>query len=142
MEEKKKRLLQLIDELNFPLLPEESRQHAEKLSEEELDDLVSAYEAMRDYRQGVSETAKINDPESYGKVQDEYNEKFQQLDLDFSEEMEKFQSEDDNEREKIEEDTERKIDNTVNDFLDETRQVEEASAELASKIELSAMTQN
>jgi hypothetical protein len=142
MEEKKKRLLQLIEELKFPLLPEESRQHTEQLSEEELDELISAYQAVMDYRQGINEAARFADPEGYGKVQNEYNEKLQRLDLDFAGEMENLQSEDDNEREKIENEAEQEISKTVNDYLDEARQVEEASIELASKIVLSAMTEN
>lgn len=134
--------MELVEELKFSLLPEESKKHLDELGEEDLDILISAYEAISDYRRDLAEAARINDPEKFRQVQDEYNKKFQQLNFDFTGDMEKLRSEEDDNREKIEDETGQRIDKTVNSFLDETRQIEEVSTELASKIELSAMTQD
>lgn len=134
--------MELVEELKFPLLPEESKKHLEELGEEDLDILISAYEAISDYRRDLAEAARINDPEKFRQVQDEYNKKFQQLNFDFTGDMEKLQSEDDDEKEKIENVVDSKIDKTVNAFLDEAGQLEDTSSELASKIEISAMTED
>lgn len=139
MEEKKKRILQLIEELDFPLVPEEAKEHLEKLSEGDIDELISAYEAILDHRKSVEELAKLSDPEAYKKIQDEYNKKLEQADVEYLKEMGKIQEEEDNERDRIEEEAEKKIDETVNAFLDEVGQIEDTSNELASKIELAAM---
>ena len=142
MEEKKKRLLQLADELNFPLVPEEAREHLEKLSEDEIDELISDYEAVLNYRKSLEEEAKQSDPKKYQKIQDEYEKNLEKAELDYLEQMEKVQAEEDVEREKIEETAEKKIDKTLNAFLDEVGQIEDANNELASKVELSALTKD
>ena len=142
MEEKKKRLMDLIGELKFPLLPEEVKEHMEKLSENEIDELVSEYEAILEYRKSLEEEAGLSDPEKYNQIQEEFNKKLQQVDEDYINGMEKIQAEEDEEMDRIEEEAEKKIDETVSAFLDETGQIEDTNNELASKIELAALKNN
>ena len=68
------KLLNLIEELRFPLLSEEVEEHLERLSDEQVAKLISLYEAYRDMRDDIANRAKAANLQKYGQVQEKFLE--------------------------------------------------------------------
>ena len=134
MDEKRKRLLELVEELKFPLLSEEAKENAEKLSEEDLDLLLHTYEDLKTYRAEIGTAARNVNPEKYKKVQEYYQKKMLDLDLEYADKLEEVQSEEDKELEKIEAEEEGKIDKTTQEVNEKIQKAEDISDSLIARV--------
>ena len=84
MEEKKIKLLELIKDLDFPFLPQESQEHLNRLSEEDLDFLVRVFTEVKEYRRTIDTVANLVDPEGYKKIQEDHYKKMRDFDLEYT----------------------------------------------------------
>jgi hypothetical protein len=134
MDEKRRRLLQLVEELDFPIPPDEAREDAEKLTEEDLDKLLEAYEAVRVYREELENSVREADPEKYAEIMEDYHNKMLDAELEYADNSEKGNKDEDQQLEAAEDKAEQNIDTAVNDFEQGIEDVEDVSETLTSKL--------
>ena len=134
MDEKRKRLLELVEELNFPIPPDEARESAEKLSEEDLDTLLETYEAVAVYREELENSVRDQDPKKYAEIMEDYQKKMLDAELEYADKFEESQKEEDEKIEGAENKAEQNIDNTVEKFEKSMQEVEDVSESITSKV--------
>ncbi|MBU0569984.1 hypothetical protein KKB40_04355 [Patescibacteria group bacterium] len=134
MNNKQQRLLELIEEMKVPLTPEEARAHVEKLSDEEVEKLISIYEDIQVREDEIDEAAKQADPEEYAKLEKEYKEKVEKLDKKYKEDVRKIDEESDDELDKLEAEAKKKTEEVLKKMDSELDEMEGLQDELASKL--------
>jgi NAD-dependent SIR2 family protein deacetylase len=133
----KEQLLKLIEELKLPIVPEEAKENLEKLSEEEIKELLSMYMEVRDYQDEVDSLARDIDPQKYAEIQENYYQKLSKLDEDYSNKMEEVRSGEDKKLDKAEEEASQEIDNLSSKSESEADELINAHSELYSKLDSS-----
>ena len=91
MEEKKKKLILLMGELELPWSEKESQEKVDKFSEKEIDILIAICEEMLTYEDSVMEELRESNPEKYEQVQKEYLDKTLELQKKLNSELEENQ---------------------------------------------------
>ena len=97
----KLKLLQLIEELKLPIIEENAVEFIEKLTGEELTLLITRLQALVDYKNEVENAYLRLDTKRYGAIEDEYLQKFTDLEEVYINRMEQVQKNADSEVEKI-----------------------------------------
>ncbi len=86
MEENRKKLLELMENLNFPLTGKDAEDAVVKLSDQEVMDLISIYSDMDDYETRVDDFFRENAPQEYSKILKENEESLKKKDTELLEE--------------------------------------------------------
>lgn len=113
MDKNRKKLLDLIETLKLPLTPEEASQNLEKLTDKEVQALISVYEEIQDAQLATEELAQRVDPQKAEEINKQYQQKIAKLDQEHVREMEKIQQEGDEELDQLEKETTQKLKETV-----------------------------
>lgn len=115
MEEKKKKLLELIEKLRLPISPWDANERASGLSEEELDKLIAMYSELKDYEDDVDDFIAEVAPDEYRKAYDEYLDKLEDIDEALLMEGEKKRQQLDEKLDKIESEASEQIDKATDE---------------------------
>ncbi len=132
MEVKRKKLLELIEELKLPILPEEAEENMAKLSDEEIDSLLAKYQKLEDYRDSLEEYVKEVDPEEYAKIEGEYQKELNQIDEEELQQLEKIQEEEDLKLDSMDAKSERQDKELEEKFNEELKDAEETYKDVNS----------
>jgi hypothetical protein len=132
----RKKLLKLIDDLNFPMMPEEAKEHVEKLSDEEVDKLILLYTDIKKYQRAIEKVAREADPKEYIKTEEEYENKMAKIDEDYEKEMEAIQKKQDDEFDRIEAEVLKKTDEAIGKQNEDLDEIEKAHSDLYSKLNI------
>jgi len=133
MDAKKKRLLELIEELNFPIPPGEAEGGVQKLSEEDLDILIRTYEAIRSYREDLEDFLQKEDPKKYAEIMDKYYQDMEEAEKKYAEDSQKG-VEEDQKLDLAEAKAEKSMDETVEEFEKGMDDVADVGNVLTSKL--------
>ena len=134
MEEKKIKLLELIKDLDFPFLPQESQEHLNRLSEEDLDFLVRVFTEVKEYRRTIDTVANLVDPEGYKKIQEDYYKKMRDFDLEYTVRLSDVLKDSDQKLDELEKINDQKIKNIVEDSTRAAHEVEDLTDNLLTRI--------
>ena len=93
MDDKVKKLLQIVQELRFPLLPEESEENLKNLPEVEIDYLLKVYEHLKNYQKEMEDTSKSLDPKRYEELKEDYYNEMLNIKLEYNKKQESAQKE-------------------------------------------------
>ena len=91
MEEKKKKLLQLISDLSLVVTEDEAREHLSNLNEKQIDDLIAVYEEVKANELKISEIAKNADPAAVEAASEEYLKNVENAEAEYLNRMEAAQ---------------------------------------------------
>jgi len=131
MEEKKKRLLELTELLNFPLDPQESKKQAETLTEEELNALLEVYEGAYEHKKALVDMAKTANPEAYKKIEDKYHEDMLNAELEYDDKLEGVQKQADDKLDETDQKSDEKIEAISSDIKKKLQEAEDISEDLS-----------
>jgi len=131
-EDKRQKLLQIIRDMQ---LPPEAEETIPKLSDEEVDYLISVYTDVDDYQKQLEEYVRLTNPEEYKKLNEEYGKKLEEVDDEYNTQMEKLQEEEDVQLDAIDAKADREIDDNTAKIDEEVNRVEAISDELTSVID-------
>jgi superfamily I DNA and/or RNA helicase len=134
MNKNRKKLLDLIENLKLPLAPQQAKKTVGKLSDEEVELLVSAYKDVKEGQQTIEEIAKLIAPKKFEKIEKEYHQKMANLDEEYLQEMEKIQKESDEELDALEEKAGRKLDEAIQKQDSEIDGIERLHDDLYAKL--------
>lgn len=113
MDDNRKKLLELMEDLSFPLTPEEAEEKVKGLTDEEVTDLVSVYSDVVNYEEALEDYVRENNPEEYKRLVDARDAEIKKKDKEYSYELEKAQEEEDIELDSVDIKTEREIEEIV-----------------------------
>jgi hypothetical protein len=91
MDEQRKKLLELLETLNFPLTPDEMEEKVKGLTDEEVADLVSVYTDIVKYEDELEDYVRDYHPDEYKKLVDEREEIIKKKDKEELYELEREQ---------------------------------------------------
>ena len=128
--DKRKKLLELIEKNNIPLPPDEAEEHVSKLSDDEVELLLSTYEGLGNAEDVVEEVISELEPKEYKKVKREYEDKLKLDKEDYEKELEKSDGNFDSELDKIEDEAVAGAENAVKEMNEEIKGVEKAREEI------------
>ena len=134
MNYKQKRLLELIQQMKVPMMPEEAKAHVENLSDEEVEKLISIYEDVQVHEDEIDEAARQSDPERYKKTKREYEIEIEKLEKKYKKDTKKIEEESDDELDKLEAEAKKKTEETLEKMDSELDEMEGLQNELISKL--------
>jgi len=95
MSEDRKKLLELMEELSFPLSPEELIQNVQEMNDEDVAKLVLLYTDVASYERDLETYIKEEHPEEYKRLSDEREEILKKKDEEKLYDLERKQEEED-----------------------------------------------
>ncbi len=134
MDTKKKRLLELVEDLNFPIPPEEAKECVEKLNEGDLNTLIKTYEAILNFREDLEDTVREENPEKYEEIMDKYHRDMEEAWIKYAKDSQKEAEGEDQRLDLAEAKAEKSIEEAVEEFEKGLEDVTDVSNVLASKI--------
>jgi hypothetical protein len=134
MNDKQKRLLELIEKMKVPMTPEEAVRHVEKLSDEEVEKLISIYEDVQVREDEIDKAAKKADPKKYERIEREHEIEIEKLEKKYKKDMRKIDEESDNELDRLETEAKKKTDEALKKMDSELGEMEGLQDELISKL--------
>lgn len=130
----KKRLLQLIKIMKIPLSDKEAGNFVEKSSDETVAKLVSVYEEIKKFDDNLEFVVKSTNPEKYEKMQGEYYQKLRVLQEEFVKNAEEIQKNADEQLDKKETDSVKRIDENYNSLIKGVEEIQEQHESLRQSI--------
>src|SRR3990172_5421986 len=135
MDEKRKQLLELIKEMKFPLLPEEAKEHVEKLSEEDMDLLLSTMTSTKNYNDALEEFLRLNAPDEYKRIQKEYRQKLKNINEEHNSKMEGIEKDAVLKMDASDAESERNLDEIVEKELEKADEIGKLNNDLSQKLD-------
>ncbi|KKR11668.1 MAG: hypothetical protein UT39_C0004G0027 [Candidatus Woesebacteria bacterium GW2011_GWA1_39_21] len=120
----KKRLIQLIKIMKVPLSDKQALEFVEKSSDESVTKLVSVYEEIKKFEDNLEFVVKQTDPETYQKMKNEYYQKLLVLQEEFLKDAEEIQKSGDEQLDKEEVESGKKIEENYNSFVKSVNEVQ------------------
>jgi transketolase len=134
MDENRKKLLAIIDEFKLPLTEKEAIEHVNGLADEEVAELISLYEEVRNFQTDVSDIVKVLAPEDGKKIEDEYEEKVASLDDKHLSQKQEIQKNLDTQLRNLEQDAKTHIRNKTDELLEEVEETNKLREDLNDTI--------
>ncbi len=134
MDENRKRLLELMESLNFPLTSEEAEEKVKGLTDEEVKDLVSVYSDVVEYEDALEDYVREYNPDEYKKLVDERDENIKKKDKESNYDLERAQEDEDIKLDSEDIKAEREIEDIVKEQEDGAELVEEIQKDLGSAL--------
>jgi len=131
---KKEEILKIIKELDLPITRAEAEAKLDRLSEDELVELLSRYQKAAEYEKFTRVMSEEVDPEEYAKIEEEYEKDKLAVDLEALDEEEAEQAKTDEEEEKWEEGETKKIETSVNAFTESALDLEKKIQEMEDQV--------
>ena len=120
----KKRLIQQIKIMKVPLSDKQALEFVEKSSDESVTKLVSVYEEIKKFEDNLEFVVKQTDPETYQKMKNEYYQKLLVLQEEFLKDAEEIQKSGDEQLDKEEVESGKKIEENYNSFVKSVNEVQ------------------
>jgi len=134
MDEKRQKLLNLLEKLKFPMLPKEAEETISKMSDDDVDYLIEAYSDVDNYENVLDDYVRSVDPEGYDKLSKEYRQKLAKIKEDNDYKMEKIQEEEDVELDALESKAEREMEEKVSEQEKDVDEVVQLGDDLYSTL--------
>lgn len=134
MDENRKKLLELMESLNFPLTPYEAEEKVKGLSDDEVKDLVSVYSDVVEYEDALEDYVREYNPDEYKKLVDERDENIKKKDKESSYDLERAQEDEDIKLDSEDIKAEREIEDIVKEQEEGVELVEEIQNDLGSAL--------
>lgn len=135
MSENRKRLIELIEILKLPLTKSEAEEHASKLSDEDVNALISTYEDILNYENAVSESVRNTNPKKSNDLNGEYYEILNKAESKYLENLEKLQEEYDKKASETDKDTLNKVEKSVDGYKQKVGELEDIHDDLYSRLD-------
>ena len=135
MDDKIIKLLQLVQELRFPLLPEESEENLKNIPEAELDYSLNIYEHLKKYQTEIEDTSKTLDPNRYEELKENYYNELLNYKLEYNKKMEAAQKEIDDQLDAAEEKAEKSMNEAYSKFELTLTQISDIVQNITSRLQ-------
>jgi len=132
---KRERLLQLVEILKLPYLPEEVEGWVKNLDDEDVALLVSIYEDILNYKNNLDALAKKNNPEEYEKLKREYEEKLKNIDNEYTKQIEEIETDTDKKLDALYDENQKGLDDKLSKLSIQIKEAEKTHENLYSHLE-------
>lgn len=133
--DKRDRLIELIKILKLPFLPEEADIWVKNLKDENIVLLVSIYEDIQRYKNNLNSMAKKVDPEKYGRLEKEYEEKLKAINNEYLKKTEEIEVDTDKRLDALYNENEKKVNDGINKLYNDIETAEKNHESLHSNFE-------
>ncbi len=134
MNDRRELLLNLIEELELSVVPEDARKDLEKLNNEEVEILLARFQTFRDYKVEIEKALRKFNPEKYSVASEDYRKKVIRLRQDYLNKMEKVQAEADEKLEMIDQGALKDYDDLLKNYQPEVDKLVGDYKEVYSKL--------
>lgn len=128
--DKRKKLLELIEKQNIPLPPVEAKEHLEKLSDEEVELLISTYTDLKGAEDAIEEVLKDTEPKEYRSLKDEYGQKIKVDEKGSKKDLEEINTKAEDEIEEIEDEIVKDARKLAEEINEEVNEIEKQGNEV------------
>src|SRR3989344_6371003 len=134
MEEKKKKLLQLIKDLDLIVAEDEAKEHLNGLNEKQIDDLIAVYEEVKANELEISDIAKNADPAAVEAAQEDYLKSIENTETEYLNRMEAAQKSADELLDKLDKDADVSVNQIFSEAEKDLKEVEDEQEEFLNAL--------
>lgn len=138
-------LLELIDDLKIPIIPEDAKRYMKELNDEEVSNLVEIFGEVRSFQREVELVTRMTSPKRFFETEEQYAKKVLEIEESSLAKLERIQEEIDEQRDFTEQNTSKELKDLINrneeDLSEAEKEYKEIYEEFVSAVEQAPVNQ-